>query len=106
MGGVVRESFKFRGRPQSLNQSPAHQPGRRAANSIFAAHRFGLARRRRGAAIRKPNMQRCEVYTRLTRVPIDHRRILEILAKGKVRGKDLLVQPRERGWLMPPGTFS
>jgi hypothetical protein len=50
MGGVVRESFKFHGRPQSLNQSPAHQPGWRAANSIFAARRFGLAHRRRGAA--------------------------------------------------------
>ena len=58
-------------------------------HAIFAANHLGLRDGCHGAVIGKGSVQSREFNTRLTRVPIDHGGILEVLAKNKVCVKEV-----------------
>jgi hypothetical protein len=64
-----------------------HQLSRHALNAIFAADHLGLRDGCGGTVIGKRSMQSREVNTRLTCVPVNHSRILMVLAKNKMRVK-------------------
>jgi hypothetical protein len=72
-------------------------------NAIPAGNRLGLRDGRHRSAIGKRSMQRYQFNTGLTRVPVKHGRILEVLAKHKVRFEEVFVQLGENAWLMSPG---
>ena len=58
-----------------------------------------------GTAVGKAVVQSCEIDSRFTRVPIDYRRIAEILTEGEVRGEEGSMQLRKRPELRSPGPF-
>lgn len=83
------EAFKLRWRAKPDDQSLAREPGGRTVNAIFAVQHLCLRARVYGTAIGKRGMQSREVNTRLTRVPVDHRGIPEILAESEVRREEI-----------------
>jgi len=61
---------------------------------VFAANCLGPLDRCRGTAIGKSGVQILEVNTQLTRVPVDHGKVSEVLANDKVRRKEVFVEWR------------
>jgi hypothetical protein len=60
-------------------------------NAMFAAQRFGLDDCGLGATIGNGATQRLEIHAGPARVPVDHARILEVLAEHKMGVEEGLV---------------
>jgi len=71
-------------------------------HAIFAASHLGLRDGCRGTVVGKGRVQSREVNARLTRVPVDHGGILQVLAKDKMCAKEVFVELGESARLLPP----
>jgi hypothetical protein len=82
------EALELWRRAEPHDQSFARQPGGRAVNSILASQHLCFRYRVHGAAIGKRSMQSHEVDSGLTRVPVDHAGIREIISEREVRREE------------------
>jgi hypothetical protein len=84
---MLRKALKFFCREEARNQSSPQQPRRRTLNAMFAANHLGFRNGFHGTVIGKRGMQSREVNARLARVPVNHSRILKVLAEDEMRFK-------------------